>query len=457
MLGPRAPLLLTRSDEPAASGAKNPSCSVDPGRDMAHNASALRYLRVTLLVGLIVSLGGIALLELGVIGYFDRLLCQVAGLPVPAGRGSVWAHYLPVVFLAFGGAWVAIDIARMELKLVIAGLALVEIVTLFWVMREYRIFFSPFGPALALLLSSVAGIAFSRSEIGQRKRLLRAVFGERISRKTLYALLNSKAPINLAGELREASVVSVEFFNHDDLLDVLPVNECVTMTNRFLESVSDFLVERGGCLDECSGESVLVIFGAPLADDGHAASACHAALDLIRHLDALNKEFVERWQRTIDFRVGVNSGEMITATYGSRRMGSFSAAGEPVEFARRLCIANRIYGSRILIGAETFQLASDDVEVRPMELLRARDARSREEIYELLARKDGLTEDERQRRDAFWKGIVFYREQLWDEAVAAFREASPKSGFDTPVHFYSRRVEHLRSGLAMQALEDEKF
>jgi adenylate cyclase len=202
---------------------------------------------------------------------------------------------------------------------------------------------------------------------------------------------------------------------------------------------------------------VLVIFGAPLADARHAAEACHAALDLLGHLDALNREFQERWQRTVDFRVGVNSGEMILATYGSRRLGSFSAAGEPVEFARRLCIANRIYGSRILVGAETFQAASEEIEVRPMELLRARDSRSREEIYELLARKDGLDEETRQRRDAFWRGLVLYREQLWDEALAAFHEARPKNGFDMPVHFYIRRIEHLRSGLAMQALEDEKF
>jgi hypothetical protein len=83
-----------------------------------------------------------------------------------------------------------------------------------------------------------------------------------------------------------------------------------------------------------------------------------------------------------------------------------------------------------------------------MELLhRHPQERTWEEVYELLAPKNALSDDERARRDAFWKGIIFYREQQWESALAEFRLAEPEEGQDAAVSFYLRRIEQLREGV----------
>jgi hypothetical protein len=156
---------------------------------------------------------------------------------------------------------------------------------------------------------------------------------------------------------------------------------------------------------------------------------------------------MRKWNQELDFRIGVNSGDMVCAAYGSNRLGTFSVAGDPVDFARRLCAANTIYGSRILTGSHTLELGQHAVEVRPMELLRTRDERSREEVYELLGLRNSLPDDALNRRDLFWKGIIYYREKLWDEALDHFRAALPREGIDAPLEFYIRRTEQLRDGL----------
>ena len=58
-----------------------------------------------------------------------------------------------------------------------------------------------------------------------------------------------------------------------------------------------------------------------------------------------------------------------------------------------------------------------------------------------------LSAEELERRDLFWKGIVYYREQLWDEALSLFYSARAPNGSDGPVEFYIRRIEQLREGL----------
>jgi adenylate cyclase len=302
---------------------------------------------------------------------------------------------------------------------------------------------------VAILLAFGGGVFYSRTAGGSRKRVLRHLFGDRVSAQMFQALVDSDAPINFDGDLREATIVVCEIFNHDALLDSLGTKDYVAMTNAFLRNSADFLVERGGYLDECDGESLRVLFGVPLEGREHASRACDAALDLQTRMDALNRECETRWGSRLDFRIGINSGDVVLAAYGSSRLGGVSISGEPVEFARRLCAANTIYGSRILVGSGTFALAEETIEVRPMELIqRHRDDPSKEEVYELLAGRGELTADETTRRELFWKGIVFYREQKWDDALTSFKLAQELFPDDGPSEFYVRRVEQLRAGVA---------
>ena len=162
----------------------------------------------------------------------------------------------------------------------------------------------------------------------------------------------------------------------------------------------------------------------------------------------MNRECVSVWGKQFDFRIGINTGELILAAYGSRRLGALSASGEPVEFTRRLCSANSIYGSRILIGAKTFAQAEEGIEVRPMELIqRNPEEPDREEVYELITRKERLSEPQRERRDLYWKGVVYFREQRLEQALAVFQESLEKYGTDSAADFYVRRIVQIQKGL----------
>ena len=406
----------------------------------------MRYLKVTFILGLTICLLIAGLYESGLFHQLDIGLASFMGKSsAPAPSRAV--QYPLCVLLAFGIVWATIDIPRLTLKTVIAAGALLQILTAVWVLNLYGIFFSPFASVTAVAAGFLGGFFYSRGEAGGRKRILTQVVGDRVSKKTFLALLDSNKPLNLEGERCEITIVVCEIFNHDELEAALSAPDYVALTNSFRSNAADFLVEHGGYLDECDGESVRLVFGAPLDDEEHAATACQAALALAERLDEVNRECHAIWQQMFDFRIGINSGKMVVAAYGSRRLGTLSVAGEPVEFARRLCRANLIYGSRLLIGSTTFCLAETAVEVRPMELIQRFADGTPEEIYELLAPKHILSTEDLERRDLFWKAVVYYREQLWDEALTLFHGARGPNGSDGPVEFYIRRIEQLRSGM----------
>ncbi|MEO6787418.1 MAG: adenylate/guanylate cyclase domain-containing protein [Chthoniobacteraceae bacterium] len=407
----------------------------------------MRYLKATLICGALTTLLVVVLFELHAFARLDAALAVFLDRPSPpvVERGL---QYFLIVLLSFGIAWTTIDLDRIPLKLGIALAALAETVTATWVANLHGAYFSPFAGITAIVVAAGVALAFSQSAVGCRKRTLKQLLGDRVSKGTFARLVDGNAPLNFDGELREATVLVCEILNHEELLATLRTDNYVAMTNSFLENAADFLVERGAYLDECDGENLRVVFGAPLPDPAHARIGCEASLELAARLESVNQSCLNKWGKVFDWRLGINSGEIIVAAYGSHRLGALSVSGEPVEFARRLCAANSIYGTRTLIGARTFVLAEEAIEVRPMELIqRYADRSSREEVYELISHKDQLSEPQRARRDLFWKGVVFFRENLLDRALATFRETRDKYGTDGAVDFYIRRIEQIQHGL----------
>ncbi len=419
-------------------------CAARTARD---KWAGVRYLKATLICGALTVLLVLGLFELHAFSRADASLANFLSRPSPPVVERPLQYFL-VLLLSFGIAWTTIDLNRIALKLGIVLAALAETVAAVWIANLHGAYFSPFEGITAIIVSAGAAFGFSRSAVGRRKRTLQQLLGDRVSARTFSRLLEGNAPLNFEGELREATVVVCEIINHEELLATMHTDNYVAMTNAFLDNAGDFFVERGAYLDECDGESLRVVFGAPLPDPGHARIACEAALDLTAHLESVNRTCLDRWGKVFDWRLGINSGEVIFAAYGSRRLGALSVSGEPVEFARRLCAANAIYGTRTLIGSRTFGLAEEAVEVRPMELIqRYPDGTNREEVYELITHRDLLPEPQRTRRDLYWKGVVFFRENLLDRALAAFRETRDRYGSDGAVDFYIRRIEQMQQGL----------
>jgi adenylate cyclase len=401
-----------------------------------------------LLIGVISILAVGVLDATGWLRTLDTWTAQWLAHLSPSGPLRWTAHevvFVVAAFLAFAFAWTTADLARPATKTLVAFTGILLVLTGAVVFALYGVFYSPWTAVLMALASYFIGLAYSGSDSGSRKRVLQRLFGQRLSRTQFAKLVDSSLSLNFPGAEQNATVIVCEVHNHVELLETLSPEDYVAMTNLYLKTVSDYLVDAGAYLDECGGESLRVVFGAPLAREDHAVIAARAALETVARIDTLNKECDARWHQRLDFRVGINSGPMIAAAYGGTRLGSFSVAGTTVEFARRLCAACANYGCRVLVGPETYAAASEFVEGRPIELLRRADGR-RIELYEILAPVNTLSPERARSRDHFWKGVIYFREKKWDLAMEQFGKARvpglPDSGLDA----FVLRAERARRG-----------
>lgn len=363
----------------------------------------------------------------------------------PVSRNAV---LLPAFLAAAGWLWLALRATLGEALLVALFAALLALGASL-VAGLHGLFLDPL-PILAGLLIGVAAIlVFRRTHAGAREPALRRLFGQRLRHEIFRKLAEGDLPVAFPGELHEASVLVCTVHNHVELMEVLRPADYVAMMNLYLRTASDFLVDLGGYLDECSGESIRVVFGVPIPGEGspnHAAKAARAAIDLVSRLEELNRECDRNWQKRLDFRVGLNSGQMVAAAFGGSRVGRYSVSGPVVEFARHLSAACAQYGCRILAGPLSFEMASSAVEARPIDLLQRAGTRRRVELYEFLAPKDALSPERERSRDNFWKGVIFFRERKWEEAIKAFSSARIPGIPDKVLDHYLERVERARRG-----------
>lgn len=353
-----------------------------------------------------------------------------------------WQYFF-ITLLAFGVAWVTVEGAGRGWAWWIMALLFVELIGVTLVCALYQIFFQPLPSLLAATGSFVLGACYHLLTRGTRARVAREMFSAHVSPHQLERVISADFPLESRATSHEATVVVCDIANKHELAEDSPPEQIATMLDGFVRFATDIFLKQGAYIQSADGEGVVGIFGFPVDDSNHAEIASGAALQLQEAFIELRKS-AENVFGNSELHLGLSSGVIVAARLRNDHQTEIVPMGEPLELARRFCIANRIYGSRILLGPRTFELAEKATVARPIDFLGGATSRERFEIYELLSLTKSAKPEDVERRDNFWSGVVYYRERRWEEAYAAFQKSWGDDGHeDAPLQLYLRRLEPL--------------
>jgi adenylate cyclase len=305
--------------------------------------------------------------------------------------------------------------------------------------------FEPLSGIMVAALSLLFGVIHSRSVGGSKQKAFVGLLGGRLSGSALNSLVAEPSKVKMAGGECDVTVLVLRATNLAALGGAMSPGDLVALANFVNQSASAFLMERGGYIESVGPEGLRVLFGLPEQNDKHAGDACQVALNLRSRLSSIALECEGRWLQVPEFGIGLMSGRMAAGVFGEGGLAHFGAVGGESEFARRLAGSNRSYGSTILIGALTQQLAEGGIEVRPMEMLYEPEEGVMFEVYELLAKSGELGEADQVSRDAFWQGVVQLRQGLLQESMEQFNLARREGVVDPPLDYYISKIDWLMS------------
>ena len=186
-------------------------------------------------------------------------------------------------------------------------------------------------------------------------------------------------------ERRKLTLLFADLVGFTDLSDTLEPEELSEVLNQYLREMTAVAVARGGTLDNYIGDGLMVIFGAPVADEEpvQAWAALRAGFDMIARADELSDAIRDRGiPADLRLRVGVNTGHCTVGVFGSDLLRAYKAVGFAVNVASRL--QSEADPGTVLAGFRTYALVKDRVRAQSRGELTLKGAARPVEAWEIL-------------------------------------------------------------------------
>jgi adenylate cyclase len=371
---------------------------------------------------------------------FAHMMAQMMDnrLLSPLPGNSLW---MAAILVVFAGGFTAISNIR---PLYAAGLLLLQLVVLvglpFWLAsHDYDTYALPAVGWIVAWFISFAIFGAGARELGsEQRKFAQSALGKYLPRNIATEILRDPDSLSLHGEKREIFVVFTDLEGFTKLSHAIAPEMVATLLNRYLESLSNVVLEHGGTIDKFVGDAVVAFWGAPISRPDDGERAAKAAIAMHQAGEDFRNSVQEGVPAIGKTRVGLHHGEAIVGNFGGEGRIQYTALGDSMNTAARLESANKQTKSSVLFSQEAAELSGLDI-FRPLGKIVLRGRATPISIYEPVPKMD----PERRKRltrlaDQAMKGDV--------SAITELSEDSDKHPSDAALANFVYRLRHQEKG-----------
>lgn len=257
--------------------------------------------------------------------------------------------------------------------------------------------FTPDDLEVFAVIAAQAGLAIdrvlARREVqrqGVQLSALERFLSPAISRK----ISAEAADIRLGGESQRITVLFADVRGFTTMAERLKPREAVEALNEFFTRMTDVIFAHEGTLDKYLGDGLMALFGAPFALQNDAEAAVRAAAGMQRSLAELNRQ---SGRPPLHIGIGIHTGEAVVGFLGTQRRMDYTAIGDTVNVASRLC--SQAGPDQIVVSAATHAQLNHELACCPMQAMKLKGREERIDVHEVLWR-ELLPQDRTGRSDA---------------------------------------------------------
>ena len=128
------------------------------------------------------------------------------------------------------------------------------------------------------------------------------------------------------------------------------------MLREYLSVMTEVVFRHRGTVDKYIGDGIMALYNAPREDSEHALNAIRTALEFQERVIPFSARWEAKLGVPIRCGVGINSGEAVVGSLGSKQRNEYTAIGDPVNLAARLESVTKDYRVPIIISEYTYEL-----------------------------------------------------------------------------------------------------
>ena len=299
-------------------------------------------------------------------------------------------------------------------------------------------------PFFAILITYLGSLVYKYFAEVRAKKFIETAFGRYLSPSVMNEVLKNPDLLHLGGMKKTVTVFFSDIAGFTSISEKLDPEHLIRLINDYLSAMTNVVLSHRGTLDKYVGDAIVAYFGAPISQEDHAIKACHTALEMRKTLTKLHQKWQTENMPLVDFRIGINTGDVIVGNVGSEARFDYTIMGDEVNLGSRLEGANKRYGTHIMISESTYTLVQNDFIVRELDHIKVKGKEKPVRVYELLARKGELSETGQKLLAPYNEGMKQYLVRNFDEAYKNFKEALEVYPEDGPSKLYMQRCDILR-------------
>lgn len=222
-------------------------------------------------------------------------------------------------------------------------------------------------------IASQAAIALENSELARKveqEAVTRAELSRFLAPAVAEAVVSGKVELLRVGRLAEVSCIFADIRGFTSMAEADSPQETVAMLNTFFTAMANCIFTHEGNLDKFIGDCVMATWGPPITHPDDAARALRCALDMLEEIAQMNSNRVAIGKKPIEVGIGVNTGQAVVGYIGSNERHEFTAIGDSVNTASRLCGLAK--GGEVLASDLTIKRAGPGFKVEPVSVLQVK-------------------------------------------------------------------------------------
>ncbi len=272
------------------------------------------------------------------------------------------SKFLTVLLFAFTYVYIAIKVTKSRKKTIITGVFvlgywLLEILSFkagFIIYILYPIFIT------GVLFITDMLIDYYRTR--QEKIKITNIFNKYMSKEIVQKIVDEgEESIKLGGDKKDITVMFIDIRGFTPISESLEPEEVVDILNEYLTMATEEIIKNYGVLDKYIGDGIMALFNVPYAMDEPEFACIKAAVAIKSKSEMLYKKLYEKYEKGVEFGIGINCGNAIVGNIGSEKRMDYTAIGDTVNTAARL--ESNAKRGQILISEELYSRVADKVKV----------------------------------------------------------------------------------------------
>ena len=224
-------------------------------------------------------------------------------------------------------------------------------------------------------------LAASRHAISQ--------FALYVPREVVRRIVNPEGRAVAKAKRQDVTVLFTDIRDFTTISEQHSPEDVVDTLSAYFELLNTIAERNDGTVVQYLGDSIFVMWNAPVEDVDHAEHGCRCALAMKAAIDELNEENRGNGRPELFTRFGLHTGPAVVGSFGAISRQQYTAMGDTINVASRLEGLNKEYDTSILVSATIRDAVGDCFELRSLGLVQLKGRAEKIDLWELIGESGG--------------------------------------------------------------------